>query len=56
MIILPTENSTSSLNGMKMATMLEKSLSYKLYDPDHSDDEERYLIIGESSRGRLRIM
>ncbi len=25
-------------------------------DPDHSDDEERYLIIKESSRGGLLIM
>lgn len=28
----------------------------KLYDPDHSDDEERYLIVGESNRGRLLIV
>lgn len=24
-------------------------------DPDHSEDEERYLIVGESNRGRLLI-
>jgi hypothetical protein len=23
------------------------------YDPDHSDEEERYIIIGESEEGRL---
>lgn len=23
------------------------------YDPDHSDDEDRYIIIGESELGRL---
>lgn len=26
------------------------------YDPDHSEDEERYLIIGESNQGRLLIV
>jgi uncharacterized DUF497 family protein len=26
------------------------------YDPDHSEDEERYLIVGESHRGRLLIV
>jgi uncharacterized DUF497 family protein len=26
------------------------------YDPDHSDDEDRELLIGHSSRGRLLIV
>lgn len=26
------------------------------YDLDHSEDEERYLIVGESNRGRLLIV
>ncbi|QSJ19617.1 BrnT family toxin [Nostoc sp. UHCC 0702] len=26
------------------------------YDPDHSEDEERYLIVGESNQGRLLIV
>lgn len=26
------------------------------YDPDHSDDEERYIIIGESQQGRLLVV
>ena len=26
------------------------------YDPDHSDDEERYVIIGESQQGRLLVV
>ncbi|MGG6268712.1 BrnT family toxin [Leptolyngbya sp. AN03gr2] len=26
------------------------------YDPDHSEDEERFLIVGESNRGRLLIV
>jgi uncharacterized DUF497 family protein len=26
------------------------------YDPDHSDAEERYVIIGESQQGRLLVV
>ena len=26
------------------------------YDPDHSADEERYVIIGESQQGRLLVV
>ncbi|MDX2221879.1 MAG: BrnT family toxin [Rhodospirillaceae bacterium] len=26
------------------------------YDPDHSDDEERELLIGHSNRGRLLVV
>lgn len=26
------------------------------YDPDHSDDEERYIIIGQSQQGRLLVV
>jgi hypothetical protein len=26
------------------------------YDPDHSDREERYVIVGESKQGRLLII
>nr|WP_242053684.1 BrnT family toxin [Nostoc sp. FACHB-888] len=37
-------------------TVFDDPLYVDLYDPDHSDDEERYLIIGESNRGRLLIM
>ena len=32
------------------------SLYVDFYDPDHSEDEDRYLIIGESNRGRLLIV
>ncbi|MEH1872374.1 BrnT family toxin [Nostoc sp.] len=37
-------------------TVFDDPLYVEFYDPDHSDDEERYLIIGESSQGRLLIM
>lgn len=36
-------------------TVFDDLLYVDFYDPDHSDDEERYLIIGESNRGRLLI-
>jgi uncharacterized protein len=37
-------------------TIFDDPLYVDFYDPDHSDDEERYLIIGESNRGRLLIV
>jgi uncharacterized protein len=36
-------------------TVFNDPLYVDFYDPDHSDDEERYLIIGESKQGRLLI-
>jgi hypothetical protein len=37
-------------------TVFDDPLYVDFYDPDHSDDEERYLIVGESNRGRLLIV
>jgi uncharacterized protein len=37
-------------------TIFNDSLYVDFYDPDHSENEDRYLIIGESSRGRLLIV
>jgi uncharacterized protein len=37
-------------------TVFDDVLYVDFYDPDHSDNEERYLIVGESSRGRLLIV
>lgn len=37
-------------------TVFADSLFVDFYDPDHSEDEERYLIVGESNRGRLLIV
>ena len=41
---------------LHLALMLDDPLYVDFYDPDHSDDEERYLIVGESNRGRLLIV
>jgi uncharacterized protein len=37
-------------------TVFDDPLYIDFYDPDHSDNEERYLIVGESSRRRLLIV
>lgn len=36
-------------------TIFDDPLYVDFYDIDHSDDEERYLIVGESNQGRLLI-
>ena len=37
-------------------TVFDDLLYVDFYDPSHSDNEDRYLIIGESERGRLLIV
>jgi uncharacterized DUF497 family protein len=37
-------------------TVFDDSLYIDLYDPDHSEDEERYLIVGQSNQERLLIV
>ncbi|MBD2361128.1 BrnT family toxin [Anabaena minutissima FACHB-250] len=37
-------------------TVFDDPLYVDFYDPDHSDEEARYLIVGESNRGRLLIV
>lgn len=37
-------------------TVFDDPLYVDFYDPDHSEDEERYLIVGESNRERLLIV
>jgi uncharacterized protein len=37
-------------------TIFDDPFYVDFYDPDHSEDEERYLIVGESKRGRLLIV
>ena len=38
------------------STVFGDPLSLTNYDPDHSDDEDRYITIGESSNGQLLIV
>ena len=37
-------------------TVFNDSFSVTIYDPDHSGDEERYIDIGLSSKGRLIVV
>lgn len=37
-------------------TVFDDPLYVDFYDPDHSYDEHRYIIIGESNRGRLLLV
>jgi uncharacterized protein len=36
-------------------TVFDDPLYVDIYDPDHSQDEVRYIIIGESQQGRLLV-
>lgn len=37
-------------------TVFDNPLYVDFYDPNHSENEDRYLIVGESARGRLLII
>ncbi len=38
------------------ATAFDDPLSLTGYDPDHSDDEDRFITMGQSAEGRLLIV
>jgi len=38
------------------ATVFSDGLSITIYDPDHSDQEDRYITIGTSGAGRFLIV
>ena len=38
------------------ATVLRDSLSITIFDPDHSEEEDRYLTIGTSNGGRALMV
>ncbi len=37
-------------------TVFDDRLYVDFYDPDHSDEEDRYIIVGESQPGNLLIV
>jgi hypothetical protein len=37
-------------------TVFEDPLYLDFYDPDHSESEHRYIIIGKSSKGRILLI
>ena len=40
----------------EVETVFADHLYVDFYDPDHSEDEDRYLIVGKFSQGRLLIV
>ena len=48
--------SKHSVSFDEAKTVFDDPLYADFYDPDHSDDEHRYIIIGESQQGRLLIV
>lgn len=38
------------------ATVLRDPLAITIFDPDHSEEEARYITIGASARGRLLMV
>jgi uncharacterized DUF497 family protein len=55
------EKAASNLGKHKVSfeeaeTVFDDLLYIDFYDPDHSFNEHRYIIIGESQRGRLLIV
>ena len=38
------------------ATVFRDPLSITIFDPDHSKDEDRYITVGKSARGRAVIV
>ena len=37
-------------------TVFNDPLYVDFYDPDHSEEEDRYIIVGESSQGRILLV
>jgi len=48
--------SKHSVSFEEAKTVFDDPLYIDFYDPDHSEDEERYLIVGESNQERLLIV
>lgn len=51
-----TNSSKHGVSFEEAKTVFDDLLYVDFYDPDHSEDEERYLIVGHSNRGRLLIV
>jgi uncharacterized DUF497 family protein len=45
-----------SVSFDEAATAFGDPLSLTISDPDHSDDEERFILLGESYSGRLIVV
>lgn len=48
--------STHRVSFEEAKTVFDDPLYVDFYDPDHSDEEHHYIIIGESKQGRLLMV
>ena len=48
--------STHGVSFDEARTVFDDPLYVDFYDPDHSDEEHRYIIIGQSESGRLLMV
>ncbi len=62
-LVFEWDESKAALNGRKHGVTFEEAstvfadpLSVTIYDPVHSDDEDRYIVLGESQRRRLLVV
>lgn len=46
-------SSKHGISFQEAQTVFDDPLYVDFYDPDHSDEEDRYIILGVSERGRL---
>jgi uncharacterized protein len=51
-----TNSSKHGVSFEEAKTVFDDLLYVDFYDPDHSEAEERYLIVGRSNRRRLLIV
>ena len=49
----PVEQSETRVSFEEAITVFGDPLSLNMPDPDHSESEKRYLVLGTSGRGRL---
>jgi uncharacterized protein len=48
--------SKHSISFEEAQTVFDDPLYVDFYDPDHSEDEHRYIIIGESSKSHILLV
>lgn len=51
-----TNLSKHGMSSDEAKKVFDDPLYVDFYDPDHSDDEERDLIVGKSNQGRLLVI
>jgi hypothetical protein len=48
--------SKHDISFLEAQTVFDDPLYVDFYDPDHSEDEHRYIIIGQSSKSRVLLV